>query len=328
MNSTKARDKAISLMNEEGKEVTVDFLVQQLEIEDCNSHHMSLSQFYSTPSVNFVLYDHRQNKRVKNKKNMGNRKWQAQNKSGEQRSSGSGHQSRKPPGMKDKCMRCGKYEHQPGQRCPAKNAKCKECHKIGHFYKVCQSKKRATQWIALIQDHQEDPDTNTDELGSRQPNPPRVNMIKVVNHTDANRETFNEGKHLKFPIASHPSGPYNHHLLVSADVNCMNENTQWTFSWSETFCMPLWDTEFWILNCKHFYTGTVLYLLTVLGRKVPEHFHSHRCQWLPKSTQSWSNFQDGCIAAKLPQKHGGGRRKCDSFQQNESWQNERTNWSI
>ena len=74
MNSTKARDKAISLMNEEGKAVTVDFLVQQLEIEDCNSHHMSLSQFYSTPSVNFVLYDHRQNKRVKNKKNMGNRK--------------------------------------------------------------------------------------------------------------------------------------------------------------------------------------------------------------------------------------------------------------
>ena len=36
MNSTKARDKAINLMNEEGKELTVDFLMQQLEIEDCN----------------------------------------------------------------------------------------------------------------------------------------------------------------------------------------------------------------------------------------------------------------------------------------------------
>ena len=44
----------------------------------------------------------------------------------------------------DKCMRCGKQEHQKGQRCPAKNAKCKACHKIGHFHKVCQSKKRAT----------------------------------------------------------------------------------------------------------------------------------------------------------------------------------------
>ena len=30
MNSTKARDKAINLMNEEGKELTVDFLMQQL----------------------------------------------------------------------------------------------------------------------------------------------------------------------------------------------------------------------------------------------------------------------------------------------------------
>ena len=43
MNSTKARDKAINLMNEEGKELTVDFLMQQLEIEDCNAHHKSLS---------------------------------------------------------------------------------------------------------------------------------------------------------------------------------------------------------------------------------------------------------------------------------------------
>ena len=40
---------------------------------------------------------------------------------------------------------------------------------------------------------------------------------------------FNEGKHLKFPIGSHPRGPYNHHIVVrvdtGADVNCMNEKT-------------------------------------------------------------------------------------------------------
>ena len=42
-------------------------------------------------------------------------------------------------------MRCGKPEHQQGERCAAKNAKCKECHKIGHFYKVCQSKKKTTR---------------------------------------------------------------------------------------------------------------------------------------------------------------------------------------
>ena len=69
MNSTKARDKAINLMNEEGKELTVDFLMQQLEIEDCNAHHKSLSQLDSSTSINFAAYDHRQNKGKNSKKN-------------------------------------------------------------------------------------------------------------------------------------------------------------------------------------------------------------------------------------------------------------------
>ena len=42
MNSTWARDKGINLMNEEGKELTVEFLMQQLEIEDCNTQHKSI----------------------------------------------------------------------------------------------------------------------------------------------------------------------------------------------------------------------------------------------------------------------------------------------
>ena len=139
MNSAKARDKSINLMNEEGKELTVDFLMQQLEIEI--AHHKSLSQLDSSTSVNFAAYDHQQNKGKNSKKNRGNGKDLGQNKSGEQGSSNSGHQSRKPPGMEGRCMRCRKHEHQQEQRCPAKNAKCKDCHKIGHFHKVCQSRK-------------------------------------------------------------------------------------------------------------------------------------------------------------------------------------------
>ena len=50
-------------------------------------------------------------------------------------------------------------------------------------------------------------------------------MHKLVNHIEANRG----GKHLKFPIASYPKGPYKHHIVVrvdtGADVNCMNEKT-------------------------------------------------------------------------------------------------------
>ena len=54
-------------------------------------------------------------------------------------------------------------------------------------------------------------------------------MLQLVNHIEANRGRFNEVKHLKFPIASHPKGPYKHHIVVrvdtGADVNCMNEKT-------------------------------------------------------------------------------------------------------
>ena len=67
MNSQQARDKAINLMNEEGKELTVAFLMNQLAIEDCNAQHKILSQLNSSSSVNFAAYDHRQNKGKSNK---------------------------------------------------------------------------------------------------------------------------------------------------------------------------------------------------------------------------------------------------------------------
>ena len=67
MNSQQARDKAINLMNEEGKELTVEFLMNHLAIEDCNAQHKILSQLNSSTSVNFATYDHRQNKGKSNK---------------------------------------------------------------------------------------------------------------------------------------------------------------------------------------------------------------------------------------------------------------------
>ena len=67
MNSQQARDKAINLMNEEAKELTVEFLMNQLAVEDCSAHHKSLSQLNSTSSMNFAAHDHRQNKGKSNK---------------------------------------------------------------------------------------------------------------------------------------------------------------------------------------------------------------------------------------------------------------------
>ena len=227
MNSQRARDKAINLMDEEAKELTVKFLMNQLAIEDCNTQQKILSKLNSSSSMNFAAYNHRQNKGKSNKSKRTSGKNVGQNNSGVQTSSNNNHQSRKPPGMEEKCMRCGKPEHQPGQICAAKNAKCKECHKIGHFYKACQSKKRGRRANFAKIAPQSEQDTHIDENGIRQPNPPMVNMLKIVNHIGATRGS--QEKHLKFPIDVDPRGPYKHHLVVrvdtGADVNCMNDKT-------------------------------------------------------------------------------------------------------
>ena len=74
---------------------------------------------------------------------------------------------------------------------------------------------------------QTEQDTHINENGVRQPNPPMVNMLKIVNHIGAT--SGSQEKHLKFPIDVNPRGPYKHHLVVrvdtGADVNCMNEKT-------------------------------------------------------------------------------------------------------
>ena len=227
MNSQWVRDKAINLMNEEGKELTVDFLINQLAIEDWNAQIQSSipAQFQFIHEL--CCINHRQNKGKSNKSKCTSGKNVGQNNSGVQTSSNNNHLSRKLPGMEGKCMRCGKPEHQPGQKCAAKNAKCKECHKIGHLYKVCQSRKRGRRANLAQVAPQTEQDTHINENGVRQPNPPMANMLKIVNHIGATRGS--QEKHLKFPINVDPRGPYKHHLMVrvdtGADVNCMNEKT-------------------------------------------------------------------------------------------------------
>ena len=238
MNSQRVRDKAINLMNEEeGKQVTVEFLLNHLAVEDGNTQHKFLSQLDSNSSVNMIAYDCRQNRGKSNKAKQPNGRNGHRIKQRVQTSSSTTQPSRKPPGMEGKCMRCGKLEHQQGEKCAAKNAKCKECHKIGHFYKVCQSKRKTTRanltQIApqAEQDTYYNPqakqDTHIDECGIRQPNPPMVNMLRIVNHIGTT--SGSQGNHLKFPIDVDPRGPYKDHLVVrvdtGADINCMNEKT-------------------------------------------------------------------------------------------------------
>ena len=233
-------------MNEEGKKVTVEFLLNHLAVEDGNTQHKFLSQLDSNSSMNMIAYDRRQNRGKSNRAKQPNGRNGAQNKTRVQTSSSTAQPSRKPPGMEGKCMRCGKPEHQQGEKCAAKNAKCKECHKIGHFYKVCQSKKKTTRANLAQIAPQAEQDTyynpqakqNTyfnDFTGyglsntnpHNQPNPPMVNTLRIANHIGTT--SGSQGNHLKFPIDVDPRGPYKNHLVVrvdtGADVNCMNEET-------------------------------------------------------------------------------------------------------
>ena len=233
MNSQRTKDKAINFMNEEdGKEVTVEFLLNHLAVEDGNSQHRFLSQLDSSTSVNVVAYDRQQNKGKSNRSRNSNGRERKQNKSRGHNSSSTIQTSRKSPGMEGKCMRCGRPEHEQGEKCAARHAKCKDCHKIGYFYKVCQSSKKTARANLAQVTPQEEDSTYIDECGHTQAQPsytqsysPAINMLKVIN----NKGTTSGTESLKFPIDVNPRGTYKHHLEVSidtgADVNCMNEKT-------------------------------------------------------------------------------------------------------
>ena len=70
----------INLMNEEEKEVTVEFLMNHLAVEDGNTQHKFLSQINSNSSVNFAAYDRRQNKGKSNRSKHTSGKNEVQNK--------------------------------------------------------------------------------------------------------------------------------------------------------------------------------------------------------------------------------------------------------
>ena len=305
MNSQRAKDKAINLMNEEeGKEVTVEFLMNHLAVEDGNSQHRFLSQLDSNTFVNMVAYDHQQNKGKSNRSRNNNGREREQNKSRGQTSSSTAQTSRKPPGMEGKCMRCGRPEHQQGEKCAARNAKCKDCHKIGHFYKVCQSSKRTRRAnLAQIAPQEED-DTHIDECGYVQPNPPVVNMLKVTNHTGTPSST----QFLKFPIDVNPRGTYKHHLEVSidtgADVNCMNEKTfKKLFPEVELSVCPHSIQNFGNSTADIYILGQFCTYLQFRGRKYLNTFIVTNAKDCPNILSHGAIFRIGILVPNYPEEN-------------------------
>ena len=305
MNSQRARDKAINLMNEEeGKEVTVEFLMNHLAFEDGNTQHRFLSQLDSSSSVNMVAYDHRQNRGKSNRSKNSSGKEREQNKTRVQTSSSTTQPSRKPPGMEGKCMRCGKPEHQQGEKCAAKNAKCKDCHKIGHFYKVCQSSKRTRRANLAQVTPQDEDDTHIDKCGYTQPNPPVVNMLKVINHTGTTSGT----QRLKFPIDVDPRGPYKHHLEVSidtgADVNCMNKKTfRRLFPKVELSVCPHSIQNFGNSTADIYLLGHFRTYLQFRGRKYLNTFIVTNANDCPNILSHGATFRMGVLVPNYPEEN-------------------------
>ena len=305
MNSQQAKDKAINLMNEEeGKEVTGEFLMNHLAADDGNSQHRFLSQFDSNTSMNMVAYDHRQNKGKSNRAKNNNGREREQNKSRAQTSSSTAQTSRKPPGMEGKYMRCGRPEHQQGEKCAARNAKCKDCHKIGHFYKVCQSSKRTRRANLAQLTPQDEDDTHIDECGYTQPNPPVVNMLKVINHTGTTSGT----QFLKFPIDVNPRGTYKHHLEVSidtgADVNCMNEKTfKKLFSEVELSVCPNRIQNFGNSTADLYILGQFRAYLQFRGRKYLNTFTVTNANDCPNILSHGAIFRMGILVPNYPEEN-------------------------
>ena len=304
MNSQWARDKAINLMNEEGKEVTVEFLMNHLAVEDGNTQHRFLSQLDSSSSMNMIAYECRQSRGKSNRPKNNSGKEREQNKTRVQTSSSTAQPSRKPPGMEGKCMRCGKPEHQKGEKCAAKNAKCKECHKIGHFYKVCQSSKRTRRANLAQATPQDVDDTHIDECGFIQPNPPVVNMLKVINHTGTTSGT----QCLKFPIDVDPRGPYKHHLEVrvdaGADVNCMNEKTfRRLFPKVELSVCPHNIQNFGNSTADIYILGQFCTYLQFRGRKYLNTFIVTNANDCPNILSHGATFRMGVLVPNYPEEN-------------------------
>ena len=201
-------------------------------------------------------------------------------------------------------MRCGRPEHQQGEKCAARNAKCKDCHKIGHFYKVCQSSKRTRRANLTQVTPQDEDDTHIDKCGYTQPNPPVVNMLKVINHTGTTSGT----QFLKFPIDVNSRGSYKHQLEVSidtgADVNCMNEKTfKKLFPQVELSVCPHSIQNFGNSTADVYILGQFCTYLQFRGRKYLNTFIVTNANDCPNILSHGAIFRMGILVPNYPEEN-------------------------
>ena len=131
-------------------------------------------------------------------------------------------------------------------------------------------------------------------------------MLKTINHIEATSRP--EGKHLEFPIATHPKGPYKHHLVVrvdtGADVNCMNEKT-----FKELF--PKVELSVWPHEIQNF--GNSIADISILGQfhtylefrgeKYPNTFIVTNANDCPNLLSYGATFRMGVLLSNYPEEN-------------------------
>ena len=158
-------------------------------------------------------------------------------------------------------------------------------------------------------------DTHIDECGYVQPNPPAINMLKVINNTGTTSGT----ESLKFPIDVNPRGTYKHHLEVSidtgADVNCMNEKTfKKLFPEVDLSVCPHSIQNFGNSTADVYILGQFRTYLKFRGRKYLNTFIVTNANDCPNILSPWSNLQDGNTSTKLPRgEYGKSKRHGDRY---------------
>ena len=147
-------------------------------------------------------------------------------------------------------------------------------------------------------------DTHIDECGFIQPNPPVVNMLKVINHTGTTSGT----QCLKFPIDVDPRGPYKHHLEVrvdmGADVNCMNEKTfRRLFPKVELSVCPHSIQNFGNSTADIYILGQFRTYLQFRGRKYLNTFIVTNANDCPNILSHGASFRMGVLVPNYPEEN-------------------------
>ena len=177
-----------------------------------------------------------------------------------------------PPSSKKSCFRCGMdFPHKEGQKCPAVDKECYQCHKQGHFARVC----RRTS-------HSSSSSKRVHKVLERNPSSPKSSRHSSSDPDSSSEETFTlrqtqQGKHpystvwvngvpMKMMVDSGASvnilGPEDFKLLTkqSKETIFLKKASTKILAFGETNSIPLLGKLDTVIESKHCMTVATIYI--------------------------------------------------------------------